>query len=340
MTKQANAIEVHALCKQFQRRLREPGFAGFVRSYVASRYEHVDAVRGIDFEVAQGEALALIGPNGAGKSTTLKMLTGILYPSSGEARVLGLSPWRERQRLALSIATVFGQRSQLWYDLPVIDSFDLLARIYEIAPHEYRARRAQLVERFELAPLLSTAVRKLSLGQRMRCEVAGALLHRPRVLFLDEPTIGLDVLAKQEIRALLREAQREEGVTVLLTSHDAGDIERVCDRVLVINHGAIVVDEGVSALIGRYRRHKLLEVTLEQPIAQAPEFAGTELVEWSPLGFKLQVHTSARTLGALLSKLVDSFVVADIRTSDAPLEEIIGRLYRQAAVVHAAREAS
>jgi ABC-2 type transport system ATP-binding protein len=326
-------IRVESLRKVFRRRVRAPGVRGLVRSYFGATWSTHEAVRGIDFEVAQGESVALIGPNGAGKSTTIKMLTGILYPSSGEAHVLGLVPWRERARLAMNIATVFGQRSQLWYDLPAADGFELIACIYELRATDYRARRDMLVERFALGALLDTPVRKLSLGQRMRCEIAAALLHRPRVLFLDEPTIGLDVLAKQEIRALVRELNLSEGVTVLLTSHDAGDIEHLCQRVLLINHGSLVFADRVSALASRYRRQRRVEVKLERPLEREPYFAGASVVAFQPLAFTLELDDGddARGLGALLARVVEALPVADIRIADAPLEDVIGRLYRAAA---------
>ena len=194
----------------------------------------VTAVDGISVDVPAGQSVAFIGPNGAGKSTTIKMLTGILHPTSGDVRVLGFTPWRERRKLAYHIGAVFGQRSQLWYHLPPTDTFELLARIYSLDRADFVRTRDVLIDRFALGSFLQTPVRKLSLGQRMRAEVTASLLHRPKVLFLDEPTIGLDVIARQELRDLIREWNREEGVTIFLTSHDAGDIEHVAERVLLL----------------------------------------------------------------------------------------------------------
>ena len=322
------ALQVRALRKTFQRRVRSPGWRGLVRSLVAPESSEYEALRGLDFTVDAGESLALIGPNGAGKSTTIKLLTGILHPTSGEALVLGMQPWRERARLSLNIASVFGQRSQLWYDLPAADSFDLLARIYELPRDEYRARRAALVRRFELEPLLETPVRKLSLGQRMRCEIAGALLHRPRVLFLDEPTIGLDVLAKQEIRNLVRELNRDEGVTVLLTSHDAGDIQHLCERMLLINHGSLICHDRVSVLSRRYLRQKIVDVQLERPVPELPDFEFASVLERRPLGFKLALDLERGAQGELLSRLLTELPIADLTIQDPPLEDIIGNMYR------------
>src|SRR5689334_3082923 len=205
------AIAVEGLRKEFQVRVGRRGLAGLLRP----RSRAVTAVDGVSFAVEPGELVAFLGPNGAGKSTTIKILTGILHPSAGQASVLGLVPWRDRRRLAYRIAAVFGQRSQLWYHLPPADTFDLLARVYELDRATYRRRVERLIERFEIGPYLGTPVRRLSLGERMRCEIAAALLHGPAVVFLDEPTIGLDVIARQRIRELIRELNREEGTTVL-----------------------------------------------------------------------------------------------------------------------------
>ena len=224
------------------------------------------AVEGITLTVPEGQAVAIVGPNGAGKSTTIKMLTGILKPTSGKARVLGFDPWRERQKLVKEIGAVFGQRSQLWLHLPPKDTFDLLAQIYDLGKHDYKVRRDLLVERFELGDFIDTPVRKLSLGQRMRCEIAASLLHRPRLLLLDEPTIGIDVVARQRLRELICQWNKEEGLTVFLTSHDTGDIASVASRMVLINHGRIVLDDTVAS-VSQTVIQEGLEGDLEQVIA-------------------------------------------------------------------------
>src|SRR6266496_289832 len=258
-------IEVERLAKTFRPRDRAAGLTSSLRSFIAPRYREREAVKHISFTLEPGEILAFIGPNGAGKSTTIKMLTGILYPSAGKAHVLGLTPWQQRRKLAFRIASVFGQKSQLWYHLPPQDTFGLLARIYELDMNEYRKRRDFLVDVFDIADYMCTPARKLSLGERMRCELAAALLHRPSVIFLDEPTIGLDVIAKQRIRDLIGQLNVEEGVTVFLTSHDAGDVEQVCRRAIVINHGEIILDTPVAKMKRDYLKAKTVNLLLEEP---------------------------------------------------------------------------
>src|SRR5512134_634917 len=242
--------------------------SGSMRALFKPEYSSVEAVCKLTFQMEAGELLGFIGPNGAGKSTTIKMLTGILHPTDGEARVLGYIPWTERQKLAYHIGTVFGQRPQLWYHLPAIDTFTLFGRIYEMEDRETKMRIGQIAEAFEIQDLLETPVRKLSLGQRMRCEVAASLLHRPKLLLLDEPSIGLDVVAKQHIRDSIRRMSQEEGVGVLLTSHDAGDLEALCRRVIIINHGQIVYEDKVSNLKRRFLTTKLVQVRYADEVAK------------------------------------------------------------------------
>ena len=299
-------------------------------------YVTVEAVRGLTFQMEAGELLGFIGPNGAGKSTTIKMLTGILHPTSGEAQVLGLTPWQDRQKLAYHIGTVFGQRPQLWYHLPAIDTFTLFGKIFELDDRETKRRIAQLAETFEIGDLLETPVRKLSLGQRMRCEVAASLLHRPQLILLDEPSIGLDVVAKQHIRDAIREMARQENVGVLLTSHDAGDLEALCRRVIVINHGQIVYEDKVSNLKRKFLTSKLVEVRYGEEVPQSFAVEGTEVLKTGRHGVKLRFDTRTTPVEKVLGHLTGAGNVVDITISDPPLEEVIAKIYQtqDAAVSH------
>jgi ABC-2 type transport system ATP-binding protein len=296
------------------------------RASGTGRRRPVEAVRSISFEVEQGERLAYIGPNGAGKSTSIKILTGILHPTSGEALVLGFTPWKQRRKLVRHIGTLFGQRSQLWFQLTPRQTFDLLASIYGV--EEHRRRVAELADLLEAADLFDLPVRTLSLGQRMRCELAATLLHEPRVLFLDEPTIGLDLIAKQRFRELVVRVNEEHGATIFLTSHDVSDIEQVAKRVIVINHGTIIYDDRVSTMRRSLLRTKLLEVRFEEPPGSI-DIDGVTIVKGRDLGYKLVVDTGRRSIREVLDDLLDRYRVADISVNDPPLEEIISKIYEE-----------
>ncbi|MGH7163001.1 MAG: ABC transporter ATP-binding protein, partial [Planctomycetota bacterium] len=295
----AGSIEVSGLRKAFRVRERSPGAWGALRGLVAPRTREVAAVEEISFSIGAGERVAFVGPNGAGKSTTVKMLTGILHPTAGRAQVLGLVPWEERRRLGRRIGTVFGQRSQLWYHLPAADTFHLLARVYDQDAATHRRRKAELVEAFGVGGLLDRPVRALSLGERMRREIVASLLHAPEILFLDEPTIGLDVTAKAVIRDLVKERSQRDGCTVLLTSHDTGDMERVCDRVLVIHRGRLLLDRTVQALRRDYIRRKVVTL-LTAEAAVRIDLPGVTLVEQAPHRTVLEVDAGVTPVEALV----------------------------------------
>lgn len=346
-------IEVNGLTKTFRTRERAAGLASSLRSFVAPRYREREAVKPVCFSLERGEVLAFIGPNGAGKSTTIKMLTGILHPTSGSARVLGYVPWRQRRQLAFHIASIYGQKSQLWYHLPPQDTFNLLAQIYELDTREYNKRRAFLVDAFDIAGYMRTPVRKLSLGERMRCELAASLLHKPSVIFLDEPTIGLDVIAKQRIRDLIGQLNREENVTVFLTSHDAGDIEQVCRRAIVINHGEVILDTPVARLKREYLRVKTVDLLLEEPAERLLKVDGEsgemrlsvqsatsiheELLDTKGVrvakakghGLKLEIDTARTPLEPVIAAIMQHCHIVDMTIADPPMEEIIADIYGQ-----------
>ncbi|MBS3985227.1 MAG: ATP-binding cassette domain-containing protein [Selenomonadales bacterium] len=317
------AIQVENLRKEFRVRRSMGWLSGLLRP----SYTDVAAVRGISFAVEKGETVAFIGPNGAGKSTTIKMLTGILYPTSGQVSVLSLTPWAERQKLAMRIGSVFGQKSQLWFHLPPRDTFRLLSHIYEVEEEKYKQRLGHLSEVFELDELLHIPVRKLSLGQRMRCEIAACLLHKPEVLFLDEPTIGLDVVAKRKIRELITLINREEGVTVFLTSHDTGDIESLCKRVMVINHGEVILDESPQVLRREFLQSKTAGVRLEEDI-ECFTHPGVTVLKHKGAGLKLRIDTAITTVDDVYAALREHSRLADIYIADPSLDEVIEEIYR------------
>jgi ABC-2 type transport system ATP-binding protein len=257
-------IRTHNLRKTFRVAKRRAGVAGGLRSLINPIVNEVVAVDGVDLSITRGEMVACLGPNGAGKSTTIKMLTGILVPTSGTAEVFGMQPHRQRRMVAQRMGVVFGQRTQLWWDLPLRDSFDLLRYIYRIPTRRYAHNLGIFADLLELGEFIDTPVRQLSLGQRMRGDLAAALLHDPEVLYLDEPTIGLDVVAKHHVRTFLQELNRERNVTVLLTTHDMSDVERLCSRLLIIDHGRLLYDGSLEAMRGRVDEEGTLEDTMRE----------------------------------------------------------------------------
>ena len=286
----------------------------------------VAAVDGIDLRVEPGETLGYLGPNGAGKSTTLKMLTGVLSPSAGRIRVCGFVPVPERAQLARHIGVVFGQRSQLWWDLPLRDSFDLLRHIYRVPAADHARRLAEAAELLDLGPLLDTPVRQLSLGQRMRGELTAALLHRPRVLFLDEPTIGLDVVSKQAVRAFLADLGTRGDTTLILTTHDLADIERLCRRLVIIDHGRVVHDGTAEELHARYGSRRRVVVDLEEPLPVPVDLPGVTLARQD--GLRLTYELDGVTAGELVARLATRAALRDLAVVEPEIEDVIARLYR------------
>lgn len=324
------ALRVVNLTKTFTIRERASGFGAAFRQLFHAATRQQVAVDGVSFEVERGERVAFVGPNGAGKSTTIKILSGILHPTSGEASVLGLTPWRDRRALAYRIGAVFGQRSQLWYHLPAADTFELLARVYDREPATHARRLAALVEAFELGPELRKPVRQLSLGERMRCEVVASLLHDPELVFLDEPTIGLDVTAKGRIRELLREQSEREGKTLLFTSHDTGDMENACERVIIIHRGRVLVDQSLDALRRDHIKKKLLTLHTVEPDC-AVQLAGARVVSHKPHRTEIEVDLRLADVEQVVQHVMASARLRDLTINDPPMEDVIRQLYSAAA---------
>jgi ABC-2 type transport system ATP-binding protein len=311
-------IDVRDLTKTFAVRRK----AGRVRR----RREQVEAVAGIDLQIQRGAMVGYIGPNGAGKSTTIKMLTGILVPSSGHVRVDGLEPSRQRTQLAGRIGVVFGQRSQLWWDLPLRDSFDLLRHVYRVPADRHAANLARLGEGLELGPLLDVPVRQLSLGQRMRGELTAALLHDPTLLLLDEPTIGLDVGSKEAVREFLVAVNREQGTTVLLTTHDLSDVERLCERLLIIDHGRLIEDGTVAGITERYGTERTLVVDLLQP-APPLEVRGARTIRVEGPRQWLRFQRDEVSASDLLARVTALADVRDLSMEEPDIERIVRAIY-------------
>jgi ABC-2 type transport system ATP-binding protein len=324
-------IVVENLCKTFRVAERDPGFWGAIRGLASRKYRDVEAVRGVSFSLDEGELVGYIGPNGAGKSTTVKILSGILVPDSGRCEVLGVTPWRDRTHYVGRIGVVFGQRTQLWWDLPVVESLELLRDIYRVPNGEYQQTRDELVAMLDLGPLLDVPVRQLSLGQRMRCDLAGSLLHRPRILFLDEPTIGLDAVSKLSLRDFVRKLNRERGVTVILTTHDMDDIEALCRRVILIGRGEILSDGPLEMLRRRVANERRLIVDLEDDMQQI-EDEDAEILSRDRARVCLKFDPTQISTADRIRRVTSRYAVRDLFVENPPIEEIVAQLYREADV--------
>ena len=319
-------IEVKNLSKTFKVKIKEKGLKGSLKSIVKPKYKTIKAVKNISFDVEEGEMIAFIGPNGAGKSTTIKMLTGILFKDEGEIKVLDLEPSKSRKKLAYKIGTVFGQKEQLWMHLTPYDNFKFFAAIYDIPEKDAEERIEELSKLFELNEFINTPVRNLSLGQRIRSEIVASLIHKPKILFLDEPTIGLDPVVKENIRKLIKKMNKEYNTTIFLTSHDVLDIEKLCKRVIIVNNGKIVLDDTMNNLKYHYLNKKIVEVKSKEKINFNDEDGITVLKE-KEKNLKLEIDTRKKNLADVL-KLIDPDNIVDINISNTPLEEIISDIYK------------
>jgi ABC-2 type transport system ATP-binding protein len=324
-------VEVQELVKHFRTFERREGLWGALQNLVVREYKTLAAVDRISFEIRPGEMVGYIGPNGAGKSTTIKMLTGILVPTAGRVLSNGFEPFRERSRYTRTIGAVFGQRTQLWWDIAVVESFRLLKKIYGVSDADYAARMIEFNDVLEIQRYLHTPVRKLSLGERMRCDMAAALLHNPPLLFLDEPTIGLDIVAKENIRAFLKRVNREYGTTVLLTTHDLSDIEELCPRLMIIDHGRMLFDGGLAELKRQLWRDTTVKFDLKDR-EQAQRFERLEIpgIRREKLGdltYLLSFGRDDRPTAEVIRQVVNAVEVLDIAIEEQSIEEVVKRIY-------------
>ncbi|HEX6385706.1 MAG TPA: ATP-binding cassette domain-containing protein [Anaerolineae bacterium] len=321
-------IHVRNLQKHFRVYKHHRGGWGALRNLFTREYRLVRAVDGISFDIHPGELVGYLGPNGAGKSTTIKMLTGLLVPTSGELIVNGYVPWKQRRAYVAHIGAVFGQRSTLWWDLPVIESLDLLQHIYRIPPARFRHNLAEFTALLDLEPFLNTPVRSLSLGQRMRADICAALMHDPVLLFLDEPTIGLDVVAKERIRRFIKHINRERQTTIILTTHDLQDVEKLCERVMIIDNGRLLFDGELDRLRKRFGQQRELVVDFTEPYEDV-SIAGADIVARDGLRVTYRFEREAITASTLIGRLSDRYHIRDLEVRETDIEEMIRRIYEE-----------
>lgn len=324
-----NIIEVKNLSKEYKYKVKNEE-KGFLYNLFNEQEKIVKAVNNITFNVKEGETVAFIGPNGAGKSTTIKMLTGILYPTEGNIKICGLTPIKDRNQLAYKIGTVFGQRSQLLPNLPLTESMEMFGAMYDMDKKEIKERINELSELFDLKDFINQPVRKLSLGQRMRAEIATSLMHSPKIIFLDEPTIGLDVVSKKSLRDLLLKINKEEKVTIFLTSHDTEDIQSICDRCVIINHGEIIIDTSTKQLINDYVKNKNIIITPNVEFKKFPKLSkGIKYIKKNKNQIIVEVDTETIHTQKALQELIENFDIDDVNIDNESLENIIRSIYEK-----------
>jgi ABC-2 type transport system ATP-binding protein len=312
------AVAVDGLAKVFKVPVRDPGLKAAAKSLVKRTHRDVVAVGGVNFTIAPGEIVGFLGPNGAGKTTTLKMLSGLLHPTSGSARVLGHEPWKRERAYLQRMTLVMGNRNQLQWDLPAMDSFELTRAVYRLPDGMFRSQRDELIELLDLGPLVDKPVRNLSLGERMKAEIANSLLHRPEVMFLDEPTLGLDVTMQRRIRGFLAEFNERHGSTVMLTTHYMADVEALCERVIVIHHGVILFDGPLTALANRFAGHKTVVVTLDEVVDLS---AFGEVIDTN--GARISLRVAREATAAVTARLLSEHAVLDLTVEDPPIDDVI-----------------
>jgi len=318
-------IKVRSLKKYYQVHEKEPELIGSVKSLFARKYKNVKAVDGVSFTLSEGEFVGFIGPNGAGKTTTLKCLSGLLYPTSGQVDVLGFDPWERKHPFLKQISLVMGQKNQLWWDLPAMETFILNKEIYEIPDEQFKKNLNELVKLLDVKKVLNVQVRKLSLGQRMKCELIAALLHQPKVLFLDEPTIGLDVVMQKKIRDFIKDYNEKFESTILLTSHYMGDVQELCERVIIIDKGKIVFDGNLSEIVKKYANHKFLQVVFSEKVEKKDLKKIGKVDKFDFPKATIVVKRSVASVAA--AELLQSFPVADLNIEEPSIEAIIREVF-------------
>jgi ABC-2 type transport system ATP-binding protein len=321
-------IKLEGITKSFKVAKRSNGLLQATKSLFYREHTIVEALKDITFTIEPGEIVGYIGPNGAGKSTTIKIMSGILVPDGGTCSIMGFTPWKNRVEYVKNIGVVFGQRSQLWWDVPVIDSFELLKDIYKVPPQEYKTTLDLLVETLELKEIINAPVRQLSLGQRMRCEIAASLIHNPKILFLDEPTIGLDAVSKIAVRQFIKTINQEKGVTVVLTTHDMNDIEALANRVILIGKGSLLYDGKIEELRKRFGTQKT--ITADYRKSSIPiDIPGTSVISWAPEHVVLNIDTEQTLTSEVITKLSNQVELLDVTIESRPIEDIIVQLYKE-----------
>lgn len=321
-------IHLEGIAKSYKIAKRSAGLRQAAKALFFREHTIVDALINISFSINQGEIVGYIGPNGAGKSTTIKIMSGILVPDTGKCTIIGYTPWKERAQYVKNIGVVFGQRSQLWWDVPVMDSFELLKDIYKVPQQEYKSTIDLLIETLELQEIVNTPVRQLSLGQRMRCEIAASLIHNPQILFLDEPTIGLDAVSKIAVRQFIKTINKEKGVTVILTTHDMNDIEALAERVILIGKGSVLYDGYLEELRQRFGTHKTITADCRKntnPI----QIPGAATLSWTPERVVLSIDTDQVKTSDVITQLSNQVELMDVAIEAQPIEDIIVQLYKE-----------
>jgi ABC-2 type transport system ATP-binding protein len=319
------AIETKSLCKQFKVPVKKPGLKGALEFFFKKKFKTVEAVKGISFQIEKGELVGFLGPNGAGKTTTLKLLSGLLYPTSGTLNVLGFVPWKRETRFQKKFSMVMGQRTQLWWDLPAVETFALNQKIYEIPQKDFEERKEEITELLEIEDLLDVPVKKLSLGERMKAELACAILHRPEVLLLDEPTLGLDIVMQKKLRHFILQYKERHAATILLTSHNMADVEELCKRVIVIDGGEILYDGDLEKIVQKYAPDKLVVLSSSRVLEARDLAKFGRIVSHNGTSAKLEVPR--REVSAVIGKMLSEIPVVDLSIEELPIEEIIRRVF-------------